>query len=162
MSWDVGSVLPLPYDSGSFSAVITRFTFHHFLDTEAVLNEMIRVCTKGGVVLIADPVLPSEKVDAYNHMEKLRDPSHTRALSFDQWEKLLNKSGLQNLKRTEYYVEMELEKQLKTSFPKPGDDEKIREIFKDDIGVDALGINARTVNEEIHFSYPISIYVGNK
>ena len=162
MSWDIGTVLPLPYESNTFSAVVTRYSFHHFLDPKAVLNEMCRVCRPDGVVLIADAALPADKVDAYNCMEKLRDPSHTRALSFEEWEKLIRDSGLKNLRRGSYRVEMELEKQLKASFPNPGDDEKIRNIFLKDNGVDSLGMNAHWEGNEIHFSYPISIYVGSK
>ena len=162
MSWNVGTVLPLPYESESFNIVITRYSFHHFLDPKAVLQEMCRVCKNGGKVLIADAALPKDKVDAYNHMEKLRDPSHTRALSFDEFDYLLQNSGLENLRRSSYNVEMELEKQLKASFPNPGDDDKIRDIFRKDIGVDTLGMSAHYVGNEIHFSYPISVYVGEK
>jgi len=162
MSWNVGTVLPLPYESESFNIVITRYSFHHFLDPKAVLQEMCRVCKNGGKVLIADAALPKDKVDAYNHMEKLRDPSHTRALSFDEFDYLLQNSGLENLRRSSYKVEMELEKQLKASFPNPGDDDKIRDIFRKDIGVDTLGMSAHYVGNEIHFSYPISVYVGEK
>lgn len=71
-------------------------------------------------------------------------------------------SGLKNLRRGCYRVEMELEKQFKSSFPKPGDDEKIRNIFRNDIGLNSLGMDAHLMGDEIHFSYPISIYVGNK
>jgi ubiquinone/menaquinone biosynthesis C-methylase UbiE len=162
ISWDIGTVLPLPYDSDSFSVVVTRYSFHHFLNPKAVLDEMMRVCIQNGVVLIADAVLPADKVDAYNRMEKLRDPSHTKALSYDEWNRLLKESRLKNLRRGGYKVEMELEKQLKASFPNPGDDENIRKIIRDDIGVNSLGMNAHMIGEEIYFSYPISIYVGNK
>lgn len=162
LSWDIGTASSLPYPSNSFSTVITRYSFHHFLDPKAVLKEMTRVCKPEGVVLIADAALPTEKVDAYNHMEKLRDPSHTQALSYELWEELLVESGLRNLQCAGYRVKMELEEQLKASFPNPGDDEKIREIFKHDIGIDSLGVGAHLSGTEIHFSYPISIYVGNK
>ena len=108
ISWDIGTVLPLPYDPASFSVVVTRYSFHHFLDPKAVLNEMIRVCKPDGVVLIADAALPVDKVDDYNRMEKLRDPSHTQVLSFDAWEQLMVESGLRNLQRGSYKVEMEL------------------------------------------------------
>jgi len=123
---------------------------------------MIRVCKPNGVVLIADAALPTDKVDAYNRMEKIRDPSHTKALSYDAWEQLMRESGLKNLQRGSYKVEMELEKQLKASFPNPGDDEKIRDIFRNDIGINSLGMDAHWSGDEICFSYPISIYAGNK
>lgn len=162
LSWDIGTASPLPYDSASFSVVATRYSFHHFIDPKAVLMEMIRVCKPNGVVLIADAALPAENVDAYNRMEKLRDPSHTQALSYGAWELLLGESGLRNLQRGSYKVEMELEKQLRASFPNPGDDEKIRNIFRNDIGVNLLGMDVHWVGKEIHFSYPISIYAGEK
>jgi len=81
---------------------------------------------------------------------------------YDEWDQLLGESGLLNLQRGSYKVEMELEKQLKASFPNPGDDEKLREIFRNDISVNSLDMDTHLVGEEIHFSYPISIYVGNK
>ena len=123
---------------------------------------MIRVCKPGGIVLIADVALAADKVGAYNKVEKLRDPTHIRALSYDEWEKLMMNSGLKNLRSASYELEMELEKLLGSSFPKPGDDEKIREIFKNDIGVNTLGMDAYRSGSEIYFTFPISIYVGNK
>ncbi|MBN2714719.1 MAG: methyltransferase domain-containing protein [Deltaproteobacteria bacterium] len=162
LSWDIGTVFPLPYESSAFTVVVTRYSFHHFLEPEKVLSEMVRVCKPGGIVLIADVVLPEEKVNAYNHMERLRDPSHTQALSVSSWEKLMNTSGLKNLKRAAYTVEMELEKQLRASFPIPGDDDRFREMLKMDIGVDSIGVGAHRRGDEIYFSYPISIYTGKK
>ena len=162
LSWDIGTASPLPYTSDSFSVVITRYSFHHFLNPKAVLSEMIRVCKPGGVVLIADVVLPVEKVEAYNRMEKLRDPSHTQAMSSDGLNQLMRESGLKSLQRGNYSIEMELEHQLKASFPNPGDEEIIRDIFRNDIGVNSLGVDAHLLSDKIHFSYPISIYSGRK
>ncbi len=162
LTWDTGNVIPLPYDDNYFSIVLTRYSFHHFRDPETVLAEMGRVCRPGGKVLVADPVLPDEKVDAYNHLEKLRDPSHTSALTFGHFEEILNRSGLIDLQRGNYKVDMELENQIEASFPNPGNDEKIREIFRNDIGADKLGVGTHYRGEEIHFAYPITIYVGQK
>ena len=75
---------------------------------------------------------------------------------------LLRNSGLTNLSRGSYKVKMKLEKKLKASFPNPGDEENIREIFRQDIELDKLGMGAHMVGSEIHFFYPISIYAGNK
>jgi hypothetical protein len=57
---------------------------------------------------------------------------------------------------------MELEKQLKTSFPRPGDDDRIRKIFKEDIGKDMLGVGAHYQGNVIHFAHPIAIVAGKK
>ena len=37
MEWKIGDVTPLPFAGSSFSAVITRYSFHHFLEPETVL-----------------------------------------------------------------------------------------------------------------------------
>ena len=162
LSWDIGSAYPLPFDTASFSVVVTRYSFHHFLDPKEALGEMIRVCRPNGIVLVADIALPPEKVDAYNRVERLRDPSHIQAYSYGAWEKIFRESGLRNLQRGSHRLELPLDELLKGSFPHPGDDEKIREIFRKDIGVDSLGMDAHLVGAEIHMSFPTSVYVGNK
>jgi ubiquinone/menaquinone biosynthesis C-methylase UbiE len=142
--------------------VITRYSFHHFIEPEKVLAEMYRVCKPNGKILIADVVLPKDKVENFDVMERLRDNSHTKALTFEQFDHLLESYNLKNLKRADYEVQMELENQLRASFPKEGDTDKIRTIFKEDLVTNKMGINTRLVEGEIHFSYPISIYVGEK
>jgi ubiquinone/menaquinone biosynthesis C-methylase UbiE len=162
LTWQVGDVLPLPFTGALFSVVLTRYSFHHFLHPAAVLAEMVRVCRAGGRVLVTDVVLPPEKADAYNHMERLRDPSHTRALTYPEMAEIIGASGLTNLQTGHYKVEMELEKQLSASFPHPGDADRIRRLFEADLGVDEIGVGAHRRGNEIHFAYPVLVVVGEK
>ncbi len=162
MSWRIGTVDPLPYRDGSFSLVITRYSFHHFLRPQNVLKEMIRVCRPGGRILVADAVLPADKSEAYDQMEKMRDPSHTRVLNTGELDAWFSAEGLTECRRSEYPVNVELEEQLHASFPNPGDDVTLREMITDDIGKNAIGINARRKDDAIYFSYPISVYTGRK
>lgn len=162
LSWDVGSAYSLPYEAEAFDLTMTRYSFHHFLDPESVLKEMIRVCKPKGTILIADVALPSEKLAAYNQVEKLRDPSHTKALSYEDWEELLGNSGLKKIKRGQYKVRTELEKILKASFPDPGAEEQIVNIFRNDININSLGMDVHLKDKKIHFSFPISIYAAVK
>jgi ubiquinone/menaquinone biosynthesis C-methylase UbiE len=162
MTWQVGDVLPLPFADASFSLVVTRYSFHHFLDPQAVWQEMVRVCLPGGTVMVVDVVLPPEKIDAYNRVEKLRDNSHTRALTLDQFLDMARVCGLRDIVTHFYRLEMELEAQLKASFPRPGDADKIRQIFREDIGKDRLGVGAHLRGAEIHFAYPNLVLVGKK
>jgi ubiquinone/menaquinone biosynthesis C-methylase UbiE len=162
LTWLIGDILPLPFPDSQFSIVLTRYSFHHFLDPFAVLTEMIRVCKPGGRIMVIDVVHPSEKADAYDQLEMLRDPSHVHALSFSEMDSIVAGSGLSNVKTAQYKVEGELEQQLKASFPNPGDEEKIREMFKADIMVNHMGINVHLQGNEIHFAVPILVVVGNK
>ena len=68
----------------------------------------------------------------------------------------------QILKTQWYKLEAELEKQIKASFPNPGDDKKIRKLVTEDIGRDNLGINAHLIDGSIYFDYPTVILVAVK
>jgi ubiquinone/menaquinone biosynthesis C-methylase UbiE len=163
MSWRIGGVLPLPCPDTSFSLVFTRYSFHHFLDPKAVLTEMVRVCSPGGRVVVVDVFTSSpEQAEAFNRMEKLRDPSHARALSLEELTGLFHESGLQNTRRHFYKHEFGLDQVLKGSFPNPGDEETIRRLFEDDLGLDRLGLGIQGGGDGIHFAYPIVILVGDK
>jgi ubiquinone/menaquinone biosynthesis C-methylase UbiE len=163
VTWQIGQVLPLPLPDASFSLVFTRYSFHHFLDPRAILAEMVRVCSPGGRVTVVDVFTSSpEQAEAFNRMEKLRDPSHVRALALEELTALLHDAGLENLKRQFYKHEFDVEAVLKGSFPNPGDVDKIRQLFLNDLGVDRLGLGVHHGERGISFSYPIVVLVGYK
>ncbi|WP_010586936.1 class I SAM-dependent methyltransferase [Schlesneria paludicola] len=163
MDWRIGDVTVLPFDDASFSSVVTRYSFHHLLDPKAVLAEMVRVCQPGGKVTVVDMFTSSpEQADALNQVERLRDPSHVRALGADELVQLFEDAGLKNV-RTEYYkVEMQVEKILAVSFPNPGDGDKVRQLFRDDVGVNRIGMGAMLKDGAVYYAYPIVIVVGDK
>src|SRR5207244_12460375 len=123
-----------------------RYSFHHFIDPKAVLAEMVRVCSPGGRVVLVDVFTTSpEQAKAFNRMERLRDPSHVRALSLEELTGLLGEAGLDNITTQFYKHEFGLESVLKGSFPNPGDAERIRQLFEDDLGVDHLGLGVHRI-----------------
>jgi ubiquinone/menaquinone biosynthesis C-methylase UbiE len=162
ISWQVGDVLPLPFPDARFDVVVTRYSFHHFLDPAAVLAEMIRVCRPGGRVMVVDVVMPEDKVDAYNRLEILRDPSHVKALALHEMEELIGRSGLSSVRTGWYRFETELEEMLSRSFPGPGDADRIRAMFEEDLGIDRMGVGAHRTGDAIHCSIPILVVVGEK
>src|SRR5579862_1022608 len=84
VSWDQGDVTAMLYGDGAFDIVTCRFAVHHFPDPLAVLREMRRVCGGGGRIVVADSAPAGAKADAFNAMERMRDPSHTRALAVEE------------------------------------------------------------------------------
>ena len=161
VTWQVGDVLPLPFAAASFSVVFTRYSFHHFLDPKAVLAEMVRVCKPGGKVAVVDVFTTTpEQAAAYDQVEKLRDPSHTRALLLDELTGLFRDAGLSDIKTGFYKLEVELEKILAASFPNPGDADKIRQIFSEDLELNRLGVDAHRRGRVIWFAFPVAIFVG--
>ena len=95
----------LPFDDASFDLVTCRIAAHHFSDVAAFLGEVRRVLKAAGVLAFVDNVAPSiattpglsrARIDAaaaaYNAFEKLRDPSHGRALTVEEWRGLVAKA----------------------------------------------------------------------
>ena len=99
---------------------------------------------------------------AFDGMEVIRDPSHVHALTSGEFEQLIGQSGLEDCRWTQYEVEIELESQIKASFPLPGGAERLRAMITDDIGIDHLGITPQRKNGKIWYTIPIGVYVGNK
>jgi hypothetical protein len=103
-----------------------------------------------------------EQAEAYNRVEKWRDPSHVRALSLPELTGLCQGAGLRDVKTACYKQEAELEALLARSSPNPGDADRIRQAFADDVGVDRLGLGATRRGGAIHFAFPIITVVGRK
>lgn len=161
VDWHTGNVLPLPFPDRSFSVVVSRFAFHHFEDPLAVLREMKRVSTRR--VVVADMFASDvpARADALNRMEKLRDPSHARTLPLVELRGLFADAGLPAPRETFYDVRAELERLLATSFPAPGDDAVIRQMFADSLADDGLGMKTRRKDDMILLSYPIAILAAD-
>jgi ubiquinone/menaquinone biosynthesis C-methylase UbiE len=162
VTWRQGDVLPLPWPDASFSIVTSRFAFHHFLDPLAVLREMKRVATPGGRVVVIDSTPAPDRADAFNRMERLRDPSHVRSLPVDEHRELYARVGLPEPRVTSYRLEGELESLIARSFPNPGDDAKIRELFRASLADDALDIQTRLENEQIRYGFPVAVLVAER
>lgn len=81
----------LPFLDGSFDVVVSRFAVHHFEDPAVQVGEMRRVLRPGGRLAVADLICdPDPEIAArQNHLERLRDPSHTRMLALDELAELV-------------------------------------------------------------------------
>jgi SAM-dependent methyltransferase len=164
VAWRQGDVYSLPYDEGSFTIVTTRFSCHHFLDPAAVLREMVRVCAAGGRIVVVDDYASEDpaKAAAFNRLEKLRDPSHSRALSLTELKGLFGTAGLPDPDATFYELRGDVPSLLARSFPNPGDDVKIIEMFKASAADDRLGVPVRLDGDDIYYGYPVAILAASR
>ena len=80
----------LPFADGSFDVVATRIAAHHFADVRAAVAEMARVSTR--LVVLEDTLYLSEQQE---EAERLRDPTHVRSYSEDEWREMLTAAGLE-------------------------------------------------------------------
>ncbi|MCE7798364.1 class I SAM-dependent methyltransferase [Sphingobium sufflavum] len=92
----VAAAEDLPFATGQFDCVASRFSAHHWRDWEAGLRQARRVLAPGGLALFADIVAPAGNAMADTHLqavELLRDPSHVRDYRLDEWLAALARAG---------------------------------------------------------------------
>src|SRR5262249_26714701 len=159
VAWQQGDVYSLPFARAHFSIVSSRFAFHHFEHPLKALKEMKRVGKTGGTILVADMAPAPEKAAALNEEERLRDPSHARAMPLEELRDLFRQAALPAPEVNRYRLEGELEDLLARSFPREGDADRIRKIFADSIADDTLDLNTRRKNGKIYYSFPVAVLV---
>jgi len=163
VTWERGDVGRLPYADGTFDIVVTRFSMHHFLDPLGVLREMVRVCAPDGRVVVVDMYASDDPAKAaeWNRAEKLRDPSHVRCLTLPELKGLFRTVGLPEPRTGFYELRDEIRNLLARSFPNPGDDAKIIEMFAASAEDDRLGIPVRREGERIEYAYRVAILAAD-
>jgi hypothetical protein len=79
----------LPFADASFELAATRVAAHHFADVAQATRELARVASRR--VIVVDNMYMGEEVE---EGERLRDPSHVRNYSEEEWRGFLSDAGL--------------------------------------------------------------------
>jgi SAM-dependent methyltransferase len=164
VSWQQGDALPLPFAAGTFSIVVSKATFHHFIDPAAVLSQMARVAAPGARLSVSDMTFEPAQGVTFDRIEKLRDPSHVRVLAAEELRGLGSAAGLSEVGFWQTSTPLPFEAVLATSFPEPGNLERVREFYRADAasGEDRLGLKAHEENGQVVVSYPMTTVVWEK
>ncbi|HZZ39186.1 MAG TPA: methyltransferase domain-containing protein [Acidobacteriaceae bacterium] len=159
LQWDLGDVTAMPYAAGSFTIVTCRFAFHHFPEPLQVLREMRRVAAPGARIVVADSAPAAAMAAAFNAMEKLRDPSHTRAMPAEELRALFTAVGLPEPRLEQTRLALDLDSFLARSYPPGGerDKDRLRAMFEDALADHALDVQPRREAGIILFSIPVAI-----
>jgi ubiquinone/menaquinone biosynthesis C-methylase UbiE len=135
-----GDATALPFPDDQFDVVVTRFALHHMEDPASAVAEMVRVCRPSGSVTVVDMVSGDARHD---ELERLRDPSHTRALTVEELEQLLTRRGRAPQRMSEREHTMKVEPWLDQARTPTGAREAIREVLLADAdGGPASGLRA--------------------
>jgi SAM-dependent methyltransferase len=163
VGWDQGDAYSLPYPDGSFSIVVTRYSLHHLEQPETALREMMRVCAPSGRIVVVDAYAPEDvaKAAAYHRVEKLRDPSHVRALSLRELKGLFVSAGLVASERV-YQLPVELNDLLARAFPDPADVAEIAATFTAAADDNRLGIPVHRDGNKVQIAYQAVILTAER
>jgi len=92
-----GAAESLLFADESFDIVTCRVAPHHFLDVQEFLAESARVLKSGGCLALVDTTVPDDSPEAaawQNAVEAVRDPSHVRNHTPDEWRAMTKAAGL--------------------------------------------------------------------
>ena len=125
----------LPFADASFDVVTSRLGAHHFEDVEEAVQEMARVARDR--VLVVDNVYDGEAAEEADH---LRDPSHVRKYSEDEWRALFADAGLRvsDVRRLDRAIRVT--PWLERTGCVGADAERVRELLADRIEADTIRI----------------------
>ena len=114
IDFEQGLAEDVPYPNDSFHMVVSRFSIHHFEKPHIQIGEMVRVCRPGGTVGVIDLVSPNDGMLAatYNRLERMRDQSHTRALSARELKGVVRNAGLEIVRTASREVEVSVHRWL--------------------------------------------------
>ena len=118
----------LPFADNAFDLVVSRIAPHHFGDIAAAVAEMARV--SNDLVVVEDTLYVSEQVE---EAERLRDPTHVRSYTEDEWRSLLEAAGLEVEQIESFEKRHPLEEWLDRSETPPDDRERVKQLLGDQI-----------------------------
>jgi SAM-dependent methyltransferase len=118
----------LPFEDGSFDVVTCRIAAHHFPDIHAAVQEMARVSNR--LLVIEDNLFRGDEVE---EAERLRDPTHVRCYSEDEWKALVEGSGFE-VEQVERFDRLQsVDAWLERVETPPAEAARIRELLADKI-----------------------------
>lgn len=121
----------LPFADRAFDLVVTRIAPHHFEDIAAAVAEIARV--SNDLVVVEDTLFASEDVE---EAEQLRDPTHVRSYTEEQWRGMLEAAGLEILHVEEFEKRHPLEEWLDRAGTPDEHRPRVRELLADRIDGD--------------------------
>jgi Methyltransferase domain len=121
----------IPFDDGAFDVVVTRIAPHHFEDISVAVAEMERVSNR--LVVVEDTLYSS---DRHEEAERLRDPTHVRNYTEDEWRSLLTDAGLEVEQVECFEKEHLLEDWLARTGCEGAEAERVRELLADRMTAD--------------------------
>ena len=116
----------LPFADASFDVVACRIAPHHFDDVRQAVREMARVSRDR--VVVQDNVLVSE---ASEEADRVRDPSHVRNYTEDEWRSFFEDAGLRVEAVERFSKETDLDEWLERVDTPEADRERVRELLAD-------------------------------
>jgi ubiquinone/menaquinone biosynthesis C-methylase UbiE len=118
----------LPFADGAFDVVVTRIAPHHFEDIAAAVAEIARVSSR--LVIVEDTLFVSDRVE---EAETLRDPTHVRSYSEEEWRSFLEAAGVEVEEVERFQKQHPLDEWFARAGTPPEDEARVRDLLAESI-----------------------------
>ena len=163
--FEEGDAGQLPYPDNSFDLVTARIAMHHFQQPRGPAREMARVCRASGHVAIIDITSSEDQdvADSHNRLERIRDPSHTRAMPVNELREIAEGCGLEIVRFSEAEVEQNVNRWMDLTNTGPEARHTILEAMEQELdGGPPTGMRPFRKDGEIMFHHSWVILLGCK
>jgi ubiquinone/menaquinone biosynthesis C-methylase UbiE len=155
-------VTSLPFPDQSFDRVVCRLAVHHFADPSLPLREMVRVCRAGGSISVVDIVVLDATTQArFNELERLRDPSHARALTRSELRAAIESAGTRVVGWSTWENVIDADRWLEQTGTAVEDAERIRAAWAAELASGPVtGMRPREVDGRLAFAHEWDLVVA--
>jgi ubiquinone/menaquinone biosynthesis C-methylase UbiE len=164
--FEVADALRLPFHADALDLVLTRLALHHMPDPRAAVREIARVLRPGGRLGVFE-ITTSENTEEsayHNLVERLRDPSHARALPLSELAQMLGLAGFELDKVETIDYHQDAEDWIARAEQSADDAKQARQLIAAAIGTRKFGAKKVWRDEagNLWFSVRWAILVGTK
>jgi len=156
----------LPFPDACFDLVSCQHAFHHVTRPELVLAEMIRATKPEGRLLILDPLAPESdaKFELFNHIERLRDPSHTSSLRLTTFLSIFEEHGLEVLRQSLRRRPRPFNQWMLRAGQEPGQKRYLetRKQLEESMPGDKAGFSARADGDDIQIIHNEGMFLARR
>ncbi|HXQ25596.1 MAG TPA: methyltransferase domain-containing protein [Candidatus Acidoferrales bacterium] len=161
VSTQQGIAESLPFPDATFDIVSVRQAPHHFTDVRAAVREMARVAKPGARVIVIDSTAPEDESleRQWNHIEKLRDPSHVRNYRPSEWREIVAAAGLKIVfeelgSATEKGRPMDFSAWIRRINTPPAEAAEVTRLFRTASPALAEALRIETIDGALYFCVP--------
>ena len=159
-----GFVEGIPFSNQHFDIVLTRLAFHHFTEVERPFSEMSRVLKHGGKLVVIDMEAAAQEFrETEDRIETMRDPSHVKNRSKQEFEYLFERHGYALVKQESTAISVSLKAWLALTNTPEDTGKEITALMEEDMrGGKPTGFEPYIKDGEIYFNQRWLLLIGIK